>query len=104
MKLLNYNNMKPPYFLHSLTKFREAFLQPFIKDVNLEGADSAEVRQKLKAVHYIIENFDDDCFEAYAAQLPEPYTRKMFQDNDGFDAVDFKEANTHYHLSTSFAI
>ena len=57
------------------------------------------MREKLKTVHYIIEKFDDECFDAYVGQLPEPYTRKMFQDNYGFDAVDFKEANSHYNLS-----
>lgn len=100
MKLINYNNVQPPYFLHTLSKFRETYLSPFIKEVNLEGKDSAEVREKLKVVHYIIENFDDECFDSYTYQLVEPYTRKMFQDNYGFDAIDFKEANTHYHLST----
>lgn len=31
MKLLNYSNLQPPYFLHTLTKFRETHFSRFLK-------------------------------------------------------------------------
>lgn len=35
MKLINYNNFEPPYFLHTLTKFRETYFSKFLKDVKI---------------------------------------------------------------------
>lgn len=71
-----------------------------MKDVKLEGENNEQIREKLKIVHYIIEKFDDECFDIYAGQLIEPYMRKMFQDNYEFDNIEFKEINTHYNLRT----
>lgn len=31
MKLLNYSNLQPPYFLHTLSKFRETHFSRFLK-------------------------------------------------------------------------
>ena len=36
MKIQNFNNLHPPYFLHTVTKFRENFLSPYLKDTNIE--------------------------------------------------------------------
>lgn len=35
MKLINYNNIQPPYFLHTLTKFRETHFSKFLKDIKI---------------------------------------------------------------------
>ncbi len=40
MKLINYNNIQPPYFLHTLTKFRETHFSKFLKEIKLDGNDN----------------------------------------------------------------
>lgn len=44
MKIQNFNNLHPPYFLHTLTKFRETFLCPYLKDTNIEDASLNQLR------------------------------------------------------------
>ena len=39
MKMMNFNNLQPPYLLHTLTKFRENYLSNFLKNINLEKAN-----------------------------------------------------------------
>lgn len=35
MKLINYNNLQPPYFLNTLTKFRETHFGKFLKNIKI---------------------------------------------------------------------
>ena len=54
MKLMNFNNLQPPYFTHTLTKLRSNYLSHFLKDINLEKAnEDAQIKSGLKTVHYI---------------------------------------------------
>lgn len=69
MKIVNFNNFEPPYLLHTLTKFRQTNFSKFLKDIKIEGEKDEAIREKLKIVHYVIEKFDDDCFDIYSSQL-----------------------------------
>ena len=55
--------------------------------ITVSGKSKLQVAATIK---YFIEKFDDKYVDPCLEELREPYIRKMFQENYGFDGVNFK--------------